>query len=99
MRTHPAVRGLQNHNILCKIVALYVPKRPTMGLQKPMPLVKVKQKGQMTIPAEIRDRLQLQQGDLLEATTDGRSVILTPKALVDREAASKEARESTGAGG
>jgi len=51
-----------------------------------MPLVKLKHKGQMTIPAEIRDRLQLQQGDLLEATTDGRSVILTPKALVDREA-------------
>jgi AbrB family looped-hinge helix DNA binding protein len=51
-----------------------------------MPLVKIKHKGQMTIPAEIRDRLQLQQGDLLEATTDGRSVILTPKALVDREA-------------
>jgi AbrB family looped-hinge helix DNA binding protein len=51
-----------------------------------MPLVRIKYKGQMTIPAEIRDRLQLQQGDLLEATTDGRSVILTPKALVDREA-------------
>jgi AbrB family looped-hinge helix DNA binding protein len=49
------------------------------------PLVKLKQKGQMTIPAEIRDQLQLRQGDLLEATTDGRSVILTPKALVDRE--------------
>jgi AbrB family looped-hinge helix DNA binding protein len=51
-----------------------------------MPLVKIKHKGQMTIPAEIRDRLQLHQGGLLEATTDGRSIILTPKALVDREA-------------
>lgn len=51
-----------------------------------MSLVKIKHKGQMTIPVEIRDRLQLHQGDLLEATTDGRSVILTPKALVDREA-------------
>ena len=51
-----------------------------------MPLVKLKQKGQMTIPAEIRDQLQLRQGDLLEARTDGRSIILVPKAIVDREA-------------
>ena len=51
-----------------------------------MPLVKLKQKGQMTIPAEIRDQLKLRQGDLLEARTDGRSIILVPKAIVDREA-------------
>ena len=51
-----------------------------------MPLVKLKQKGQMTIPAEIWDQLQLRQGDLLEARTDGRSIILVPKVIVDREA-------------
>ena len=69
----------------CTTVALCV-LAPLEALRLPMTLVKLKHKGQMTIPAEIRDRLQLQQGDLLEATTDGRSVILTPKALVDREA-------------
>jgi AbrB family looped-hinge helix DNA binding protein len=52
-----------------------------------MPLVTVKQKGQMTIPAEIRDQLQIKRGDLLEATTDGKAIILTPKAVVDRDAA------------
>jgi AbrB family looped-hinge helix DNA binding protein len=51
----------------------------------PMPLVKLKPKGQMTIPAELRDRLRLQQGDLLEVSTDGRAIILVPKAVIDRE--------------
>jgi len=61
-----------------------------------MALIKLKHKGQMTLPAEIRDRLQLQRGDLLEATTDGRSVILTPKTLIDREALKAgEGRKST----
>lgn len=49
-----------------------------------MPLVKIKHKGLMTLPAEIRDRLQLHQGDLLEATTDGRSVIRRPDRREDR---------------
>jgi AbrB family looped-hinge helix DNA binding protein len=51
----------------------------------PMPLVKLKPKGQMTIPAALRDRLRLRQGDLLEASTDGRAIILVPKAVIDRE--------------
>jgi AbrB family looped-hinge helix DNA binding protein len=50
-----------------------------------IPLVKVKEKGQMTIPAEIRGRLQIKRGDLLEAKTDGKAIILTPKAVVDRD--------------
>lgn len=50
-----------------------------------MPLVKLKPKGQMTIPAALRDRLRLRQGDLLEVSTDGRAIILVPKAVIDRE--------------
>ena len=57
-----------------------------------MPLVRVKLKGQMTIPAEIRGRLQIKKGDLLEATTDGKAITLTPKSVVDRA----EAQESPG---
>jgi AbrB family looped-hinge helix DNA binding protein len=52
-----------------------------------MALVRLKPKGQMTIPAELRDRLRLRQGDLLEVSTDGRAIILVPKAVVDREEA------------
>lgn len=68
---------------MCTTVALYVQEVLQRGR---MPLIKLKHKGQMTIPAEIRDQLQLQQGDLLEASTDGRAIILVPKAVVDREA-------------
>ena len=32
-----------------------------------MPMIKVRQKGQVTLPAEIRDELDLEQGDILEA--------------------------------
>ena len=49
-----------------------------------LPLVKVKEKFQVTIPTEIRDALPLAVGDLLEATVQGTTIVLTPKAVVDR---------------
>ena len=51
-----------------------------------MALVRLKRKGQMTIPAEIRERLQLRDGDLLEVTAAGRTIVLVPKMVVDRAA-------------
>jgi AbrB family looped-hinge helix DNA binding protein len=57
-----------------------------------MALVRLKPKGQMTIPAELRDRLRLQQGDLLEVSTDGRAIILVPKTVIDREEAAGRPR-------
>ena len=55
-----------------------------------MALVRLKQKGQMTIPADIRARLQLRAGDLFEATTEGSAIVLIPKRVIDRTVAEDE---------
>ena len=52
-----------------------------------LPLVKVKEKFQVTIPTELREALHLTVGDLLEATIENETIVLTPKAVVDRKAA------------
>jgi len=52
-----------------------------------MPLVKVKPKFQVTIPTEVREAVQFAVGDILEATVQGTTIVLTPKAVVDREKA------------
>ena len=44
-----------------------------------MPLTKLKQRGRITIPAEIRERLSLVDGDSLEATIEDGRIVLTPK--------------------
>jgi AbrB family looped-hinge helix DNA binding protein len=49
-----------------------------------MPYVKVKTKGQVTIPAEFRRDLHLEEGDLLEAVVERGGIFLTPKTVVDR---------------
>lgn len=50
-----------------------------------MPLVRVKGKYQVTIPAEIRKRLNLEVGDYLEIEAQGETILLKPKAVIDRE--------------
>lgn len=50
-----------------------------------MALVKLKQKGQLTLPVTVRRALSLSQGDLLEATVEDGKVVLYPKAVVDRD--------------
>lgn len=50
-----------------------------------MALVKLKQKGQLTLPVAVRKALSLGQGDLLEATVEDGKVVLYPKAVVDRD--------------
>jgi AbrB family looped-hinge helix DNA binding protein len=49
-----------------------------------MPLVKVKPKFQVTIPTEVREAVQIEVGDILEATVQGTTIVLTPKAVIDR---------------
>ena len=49
-----------------------------------MPYVKVKTKGQVTIPAEFRRDLNLKEGDLLEVLVERGGIVLTPKTVVDR---------------
>jgi AbrB family looped-hinge helix DNA binding protein len=58
-------------------------------------LVKVKEKYQVTLPAEIRKKAEVAVGDLLEATVEGKKITLAPKAMLDRELAQavKEVKE------
>jgi len=49
-----------------------------------LPLVKVKEKFQITLPAELREVLHLAVGDLLEATIENNVIVLKPKIVVDR---------------
>jgi len=50
-----------------------------------MPLVQVKAKAQITIPAKIRKLLGIKKGDYLEADVKENRIILTPKEIVDTE--------------
>lgn len=52
-----------------------------------MPLVKVKEKYQVTLPASVRKKLGLVVGDVLEATVEDNKITLTPKSVIDRELA------------
>jgi AbrB family looped-hinge helix DNA binding protein len=52
-----------------------------------MAIVKVKTKGQVTLPTAIRERAGLSIGDLLEAKVEEGKITLTPKTLVDRHIA------------
>lgn len=49
-----------------------------------MPLVKVKEKYQVTLPTAVRQKAGVAVGDLLEAQVRGKKITLTPKAVVDR---------------
>ena len=52
-----------------------------------MSLVTVKPKFQVTIPVKLRDRIDLHEGDLMEATIVDGAILLQPKDVVDRNAA------------
>jgi AbrB family looped-hinge helix DNA binding protein len=54
-----------------------------------MSLVKLKGKGQMTLPIEIREQLSLDEGDLLEANIEKGKIVLIPKTVLDRSTAFK----------
>lgn len=49
-----------------------------------MPLVKVKEKYQVTLPASLRKKVGVAVGDLLEVQVQGKKITLTPKVAVDR---------------
>lgn len=59
-----------------------------------MPLVKVKEKYQVTLPATVRRKAKVAVGDLLEAQVQGRKITLTPKVVVDRAIIEKRLAES-----
>lgn len=49
-----------------------------------MPLVTVKPKFQVTIPAKLRRGINLREGDVMEATVMGSGILLRPMEVVDR---------------
>ena len=61
--------------------------KKTTKQHDPSSLVRLKQKGQVVIPDEIRQKLKLVEGDFFEVTTDGLRVVFTPKKVMitDRE--------------
>ena len=56
-----------------------------------MPLAKVKKKGEITIPADIREALGLDIGDYVEITREGDRIVLTPMEIVERDPVIDEA--------
>jgi AbrB family looped-hinge helix DNA binding protein len=52
--------------------------------QQLMPYVKIKTKGQVTIPAQFRRDFNLKEGDLLEAVVERGGIVFKPKTVVDR---------------
>ena len=52
-----------------------------------MPIVTVKNKYQVVIPAKVRNEVGIAVGDLLEAKVEKGKITLTPKSVVDRQIA------------
>ena len=51
-----------------------------------MPIVRVLEHGQVTLPKQFRDVLGLQKGDLAEAELEGERIVITPKKQVEDKA-------------
>ena len=58
-----------------------------------VPLVKVKEKYQVTLPSAVRQKAGVAVGDLLEARVQGKKITLTPKVAVDRALIEKRLAE------
>ena len=57
-----------------------------------MPLVTVKPKFQVTIPAKLRRGIDLHEGDVMEATIVGQGILFRPMDVVDRDTAADRIR-------
>ncbi len=60
-----------------------------------MSLVKVRRAAQLTLPADVRRKLNLKEGDLLEAKIVEEGVLLKPVSVVDRERAWQRILDAT----
>ena len=49
-----------------------------------MPLVKIQKKGQVTLPARIRNRLGLVEGDLVDVKIRAAHIVIRPQVVIDR---------------
>jgi AbrB family looped-hinge helix DNA binding protein len=66
--------------------------------EQTMSLVKVRQRGQVTLPQDVRDQLQLEEGNYLEASVENHAIVLKPKVMVDRIEKGKRSRGSVPSG-
>ncbi len=60
-----------------------------------MPLMRVRRLAQLTLPAEVRRALNVQEGDYLEAEVVAGGVLLKPVAVVQRKRAWQRIEEIT----
>ena len=59
-----------------------------------MPLVKIKQRFQVTIPSSIRGMIPLDVGDMLEATVNNDGILLKPQVVFDRKKTVSELKKA-----
>ncbi|MBF0609051.1 MAG: AbrB/MazE/SpoVT family DNA-binding domain-containing protein [Magnetococcales bacterium] len=50
-----------------------------------MSLVKVKNKFQITIPSDIREKAHIKEGDILEVVFQDKTIVFKPKMVLDNE--------------
>ncbi len=55
-----------------------------------MPLVRVKQKYQVTLPSTVRQEANIQEGDTLEISVEDGNIVLVPQAITDRRDVQKD---------
>ena len=51
-----------------------------------MPLAKLKEKGQVTIPASVREQIHATLGDVFDVAVEGGNIVLKPQEVVARKA-------------
>lgn len=72
--------------------------KPAWSKTTPIKRVRVWSKGQLTIPAEIRDTLGIKEDTILEVFQAGKAIVATPERMLVKELASSvhEATEEYG---
>jgi AbrB family looped-hinge helix DNA binding protein len=57
-----------------------------------MALVRMKEKGQVTIPAAVRDLIGAHKGDVFEVTISEGNIVLRPQEVISRRPAASDAK-------
>jgi AbrB family looped-hinge helix DNA binding protein len=63
-------------------------------MEKTMSLVKLKEKGQVTIPAAVRAQVGAHKGDVFEVVVSNGNIVLKPQEVISRKLPRKEQKRS-----